>query len=318
MSIEVAAYNEARLARIAAESSSVPSLKISVPFFTSGTWTAPQDGALEMRAMGAGGGGAAIVVGGTAATGGYAGAWGVKTIRVVKGQVVSITVGAGGAAKSGSAAGNAGGATTITTGGVTRTAPRGPGGVYVASGTPVVPDGPALPVGDWDFGAASVKPGAASGSSTGGAGVDILAKGSNLTTSASSSFSGGGGTGGPSGGQAGGGATTDLRAADGSLPSPSESGKNLFVDTGWLISFYGGSGSGATAGANQQGGNGGGGNGASSGNANRGGNGGGGGGASITAYGGLGGLGGGGGGGATSGSGGNGYACLHFYPDAGV
>lgn len=318
MSLDAAAYNEARLARIAAEAGSWPSVKLSVPFFQSGTWTAPQDGVLEMRAMGAGGGGAAATVAGTAATGGYSGAWGMKTIRVVKDQVVSMTVGAGGATKGSAGAGNAGGSTTITTGGVTRTAPSGPGGVYVASGTPVVPNGPALPVGDWDFGAASVKPGAVSDGNTGGAGVDILAKGNNLTTSASNTFSGGGGTGGPSSGQSGGGATPDLRAADGSLLPASEAGKNLFVDTGWLISFYGGSGCGASATANQQGGNGGGGNGASSGNANRGGNGGGGGGASIATFGGPGGLGGGGGGGGSSGPGGNGYACLHFYPDTGV
>ena len=63
MSLEAAAYNEARLARIAAEAGSRSPLKLSVPFLQSGTWTAPRDGVLEMRAMGAGGGGCWVTSG---------------------------------------------------------------------------------------------------------------------------------------------------------------------------------------------------------------------------------------------------------------
>ena len=46
--------------------------KLSVPFFQSGTWTAPQDGVLEIRGMGAGGGGCWVTSG--SGTGGYSGA----------------------------------------------------------------------------------------------------------------------------------------------------------------------------------------------------------------------------------------------------
>lgn len=306
-SLEAAAYNEARLARIAAEAGSGPSLKLSVPFFQSGTWTAPQDGVLEMRAMGAGGGGAT----GGSPTGGYSGAWGVRTIRVTQGEVVSFSVGAGGADKAGAGAGLSGGSTTITVAGVTRTAPGGPGGVYAASGTTVVPDGPALPAGDWEFGASSVKPGTAIGAApTGGAGVDIFAKGGNYTTSASVSESGGGGTGGPSVGATGGGALPSGEAADGRLTPSTADGFYVVVGPDdWIISFYGGSGG---NGASKRGGNGGGGGGGAGGGG--GGNGGGGG-----AQGGRGGIGGGGGASLASGkAGGNGYACLHFYPDTGV
>ena len=291
---------------------------ISIPIFASRTWTAPADGVLEMRAMGAGGSGAGTVVGGTSATGGYSGAWGMKTIRVAKDDVVSVTIGAGGASKNGEGNGNAGGATTITAKGVTRTAPGGFAGVYASSGVPTVPNGAPLPGGDWDYGSASVKPGAVSGSTTGGAGVDIFAVGNNYTTSASSAYSGGGGTGGPSINQAGGGAMPGGQAADGSLPSGDDPGKYVFVDTGWVISFYGGSGNGAATSPSQRAGNGGGGNGSSSAAANAGGNGGGGGSASITNTGGSGGLGGGGGSGGLGGAGGNGYACLHFTADTGV
>ena len=212
-------------------------------------------------------------------TGGYSGAWGSKTVRVQKGDVVTLAIGAGAPPTQDVGNGAAGGASTITYKGITRTAPGGPGGIGEASGVPVVPDGPALPVGDWDFGAASVKPGAAAGI-TGGAGVDILAQGNNATSSESVGSSGGAGTGGPGNGARGGGAfrfPVEMRGADvaGQLPA-AESTYLDASDGEWVISFYGG----------------GGGNG----------NGGGGGGAAAAA----------------GGCGGNGYACLHFYPEIGV
>ena len=298
-SIGAAIYNEARKARVAAEAGSRPPLKLSVPFLQSGAWTAPQDGWLEMRAMGAGGGGGKQ----SAATGGYSGAWGSKTVRVRKGDVVTLAIGAGAPSTTNHSNGAAGGATTITHAGVTRTAPGGPGGIGQASGVPVVLDGPALPVGDWDFGAASVKPGAVAGI-TGGAGVDILAQGTNATSSESVAYSAGAGTGGPGNGYRGGGAfrfPVAMRGADVTGQLPVDAGTYLDASDGeWVISFFGGSGGG------------------SSGYGGNGGNGGGGG--SDYGGGGNGGIGGGGGGGdyGGGGGGGNGYACLHFYPDTGV
>ena len=53
-----------------------PSLQTN--FFSSRTWTAPQDGYIVVRAMGAGGGGAR----GANATGGYSGSWGAKALRL--------------------------------------------------------------------------------------------------------------------------------------------------------------------------------------------------------------------------------------------
>ena len=304
-SLDAAIYNEARLARIAAGAGSRSPLKLSVPFFQSGTWTAPQDGVLEIRGMGAGGGGCWVTSG--SGTGGYSGAWGAKLVRVKKSDVVTVTIGAGGTGSpSADTNGLNGGACTIAVGGVTYTAPGGLGGRYAASGGPVLPAAPVLPT-DWDIGANSVKPGAAVGCRTGGAGVNILAQAGDATTSASENMSGGGGTGAASSGSTGGGASPFGRSASGA--SPTSPGVIERADNGeWVISFFGGSGSYDGS----YGGNGGGG-----GDGGYGGNGGGGGGSGS--YGGGGGIGGGGGcGGYEGGGGGNGYACLHFYPDTGV
>lgn len=318
MSLEAAAYNEARLARIAAEAGKAPALSLSVPFFQSGTWIAPQDGIVEVRAIGAGGGGGKSQSSGSS-TGGYSGAWGAKVVKVVEGQSITFNIGAKGVGSSSNAAGGNGGNTTVVIAGVTRTAPGGPGGVRAASGTPTVPDGPSLPAGDWDFGAASVKPGAVGTAAgiTGGAGVDILAQGANATTSASVNSSGGGGTGAASSGIYGGGAMPSVgntAGANANGVAVTAAGPGLSLDSSrgeFLISFYGGGGG---IGAGGHGGNGGGGSGDTGGG--NGGNGGGGG-----AYGGNGGLGGGGGASNSAisgGFGGNGYACLHFYPTTGV
>ena len=315
-SLDAAIYNEARKARIAAEVG--PS--VLTPFFMSGTWTAPSDGVVEMRAMGAGGAGAKQ----TSATGGYSGAWGAKTVRVKKGDTIAVAIGAPGVGSASLGNGQAGGATTITYKGVTRTAPGGPGGIGQASGVPVVPNGPTLPAGNWDIGAASVKPGTINGS-TGGAGVDILAQGNNATTSQSSPNSAGAGTGGPGTGTRGGGAFSApaaLLGADANGQLASSSGTFVDASSGeWGISFYGGSGS-SSASAN--GGNGGGGaSGLGGGSGGSGGNGGGGGSTTGAYSSGNGGLGGGGGGngdtaGYQSGSGGGGYACIKFTADMGV
>ena len=309
MSLDAAIYNEARLARIAAGAGSRSPLKLSIPFLQSGTWTAPQDGVLEIRGMGAGGGGCWVTSG--SGTGGYSGAWGAKLVRVKKSDVVTVTIGAGGTGSpSANTNGLNGGACTIAVGGVTYTAPGGLGGRYAASSVPVLPAAPVLPT-DWDIGANSVKPGAAVGCRTGGAGVNILAQAGDATTSASVDMSGGGGTGAASSSVDGGGASPFGRSASGAPPN--NPGVIERADNGeWVISFFGGSG-----GIGGSGGNGGGGSGGNSGS--YGGNGGGGGGGSYSGgNGGIGGGGGSGGNGGSGGGGGNGYACLHFYPDTGV
>lgn len=271
---------------------------LATNFFESRTWTAPQDGIVIVRGMGAGGGGA------YQGTGGYSGSWGAKIVRVKKGDAINVAIGAGGVSNGG-----AGGNTTITISGVDYIAYGGPGGVNGATVAP--PNGPA-PSSNWDFGAASVKPGwVDSTTPTGGAGVDILAQGNNATTSASVASSGGGGTGGPSVGMTGGGAMPGGKSALGS-------GITFDASQGeWGVSFYGGS----------SGGNGGGGSGGNSGPGGGGGNGGGGGSSSSGSgyggaggYGGNGGIGGGGGGGGTGygGAGGHGFAHLKFFADMGV
>lgn len=285
---------------------------LATNFFTSRTFTAPQDGIVVIRAMGAGGGGAL----GTNATGGYSGSWGAKALRVSKEDTVVVNIGAGGAGKTTSNGnGSAGGNTTIIVKGVTYTAYGGPGGLFNSASTP--PNGPS-PSANWDFGAASVKPGWASGAViTGGAGVDILAQGGNATTSASTNGSGGGGTGGASEGPVGGGAIGTKSAANGQdAANPS-----IYLDASngeWGISFYGGSGGSYNGGA---GNNGGGAGGSYNGGAGGyGGGGGGGGSGGSSSGGGAGGYGGGGGGGGGSygGGGGGGYAHLKFYADMGI
>ena len=289
----------------------------SRPFLESGTFIAPADGVMVLRAIGGGGSGAISGVGGPG-TGGYSGAWGIVAVKVKAGDVVTVVVGAGGANPGVSLSnGNAGGNTTITLNGVTYIATGGPGGVY-AAGTPTVPDGPA-PSANWLIGVSSVKPGTAT-QHTGGAGVDILGRGSNATTSASTVCSGGGGTGYPGTGIHGGGALPDGY----SLLSERYSVSLFNGDDQWGLPLFGGSGGQGYAATTNggKGGNGGGGGGTQdtatgAANAGDGGFGGGGGGA-YRGGGGNGGLGGGGGGAGGSISaayskGGNGYAYIRFY-----
>lgn len=293
-----------------AASSSFLAPTLQTNFFASRNWTAPQDGVVVVRAMGAGGGGARHT---SNATGGYSGAWGAKAVRVKKGDTVVVNIGSAGVGKSTTDGdGTAGGDTTVVIGGVTYTAPGGPGGK--AGAASALPNGPS-PSANWDFGADSVKPGWAAGTMhTGGAGVDILAQGDNATTSSTSqNFTGGGGTGGPSSGGTGGGAIGTSAATGQPAANPP-----VYVDAGsgdWGISFYGGSGGTTNIGAN----GGGGGSSGAGGGGNRGGNGGGGaaGGAGAAGNGGIGG-GGGSSGTPTAGTGGPGFAHLKFYADRGL
>lgn len=295
---------------------------LSTNFFESRTWTAPQDGIVIVRGMGAGGGGARH---GTSATGGYSGSWGCKIVRVKKGDIISVEIGAGGTGRTSTDGdGTAGGDTIITINGVQYIAYGGLGGVADATGP--LPDGPS-PSANWDFGAASVKPGWVASGFTGGAGVDILAQGNNATTSDSAGVSGGGGTGTKSVSFTGGGAMPGGKSALGS--GPTNPGITFDASQGeWGISFYGGSGGGGGS-IGGGGGNGGGGGGSNDSltsqvQGGQGGNGGGGGGARNLstggAVGGGGGIGGGGGGSnkVTAGTGGNGFAHLKFFADMGV
>ena len=272
--------------------------RISVPIFTSRTWTAPADGIAIIRAMGAGGSGGRGAGSGKAATGGYSGAWGGRVVRILNGQAINVAIGAGGAAPSIEGPGAAGGATTVTVDGVTYTAPGGAGGLRAASGAVAPPVAPDLPAG-WHFGAKSMRPGGVSNGATGGAGVDILMQGGDATSSASISGSGGGGTGSQSDDTFGGGAMPGGRAATGVLATTGDGAVFDASQGEWGISFFGGGGGGSGSGGS-------------------GGNGGGGGGSNGTT-GGRGGIGGGGGGGGnTAGAGGDGYAHIEFFADFGV
>ena len=280
-------------------------------FFSSRTWVAPQNGVVVIRAMGAGGGGARKYL--SNATGGYSGAWGAKALYLIKGTEVVVNIGAGGASAPGHGNGTAGGNTTFTVNGVTYTAFGGPGGICDGASTPV--NGP-NPSSNFDFGAASVRPGWNATGLTGGAGVDILAQGSNATKSADTNGSGGGGTGSPSTDFNGGGASGSASSLGQTVAaSPSYFDASMGE---WGISFYGGSGGlGSSSTSGYLGGNGGGGGGSASSSGGDGGNGGGGG---AGAYGGWGGYGGGGGGSSTNtaGKGGNGFVHLKFFADMGL
>ena len=281
---------------------------LSTNFFTSRTWIAPQDGIVIVRAMGAGGGGATSGSDNASATGGYSGSWGAKILRVKKGDVIDVAIGAEGTTSSSIGDGNAGGNTVVTVGGIQYIAYGGPGGKLKATGP--LPNGPS-PSANFDSGAASVKPGWVANGRTGGAGVDILAQGNNVTTSASVVYSGGGGTGSPSIGVVGGGAMPNGKSVFGTA-------ENVDASQGeWGgIPFYGGGGNGN---------NGCGGYGNGSGAGGGGGYGGGGGATGVISgnnSGGPGGIGGGGGGsyviGGTDARGGQGFAHLKFYADMGV
>lgn len=162
----------------------------------SGTFVAPAEGWAVTRQMGGGGGGG----GGPTATGGSSAAWASKRWRMELGQVLTIAVGAKGlgAAALGTN-GSDGGTTTITDGANTVTTLGGKGGIGTAPAIANTgPDGAAYPTGG-DFGAAGSKAGntvAVAGSRTGGAGVDLCAKGNNATRSGNSSaaYASGGGS----------------------------------------------------------------------------------------------------------------------------
>lgn len=285
-------------------------LAMQIPFFDSKAWTVPQDGIIIVRALGAGGGGTSGGTGDNNQTGGYSGSWGCKALSVTKGTVITVQIGAGGVWINNTSVG--GGNTVITIGTEQYIAVGGPNGVSGATGP--LPNGPS-PSGNWDFGAASVRPGWLGHTPTGGAGVDIFAQGNNATTSL---YGAGGGTmysiGVASG--YGGGATPDGKSLSGMDDGAPEC---LSLDgMGWGISFYGGRGGNTSGGIASYAGPGGGGAFATSSSIRNDGHYGGGGGASTAGNksGGIGGLGAGGGAAATNssgGRGGHGYAFIQFF-----
>lgn len=292
---------------------------LSLVCFDSVTWTVPSNGILELRAMGAGGASSARTGVVDTVTGGYSGSWGAKRLRVRAGDVVSVSVGAPGATAAVGQTGGAGGNTTITVAGVSYIAYGGPGGRWAqaSAGAIVLPPGPS-PSANWDLGAASVRPGMLVGGATGGAGVDIMAKGGDASTSAPFNGGGGGGVYGPGDSTYGGGSAPGSKDVTGKL-AVGTAGTYLDASDGeWGISFFGGSGGGSNGTNGFAGGNGGGGGGGTGGGG-AGGNGGGGGGqGGSTGAGGGGGVGGGGGAGRGAAPGGAGYAFLKFFADKGV
>ena len=263
---------------------------------------------MSFVALGAGGGGGTgekadtTIKYGLGGTGGYSGGWGLKNMRLKKGDVLNITIGAGGGSNT------AGGNTVVTCGAENYIAYGGPGGVLKPEPYVALPDGP-MPSDNFDIRVRSVKPyDKTPREPSGGAGVDIFAMGNNA--SASTNQDGG---------------SVDQRLGKdwlnnffGGSVGAKENG--LGGNLGESGSSYGNNGyTGAVGGFGAGGGAGG--NGVEGAYANdfRGGAGGG---------GGVGGLGAGGGGGAggakdkgtggTGGTGGNGFVHLQFFADVGV
>ena len=284
------------------------------------TITAPFTGRLIVRAMGAAGGGAK---GPSHTTGGNGGTVAIKELRVSRGDSVTLTIPAGGAAQAATENGNTGGTLTVSAPGWTGSIPGGNGGVQGTSGNQ--PAANTAPTG-WDAYWLGGRGGASSGSSaaTGGGGA-ALRNGHNAYASGSvasdPSFSGGAGIGGTSSGQGGGGSFSDgvgtsggsnflgLTAASGADGTPAAGmGPDI---TRLLLDLSGGGGGGGKNGAP---GGGGGGNGSGT-TAGNGGFGGGGGGGDNSA--GNGGFGGGGGGSSNNGgAGGQGFITLEFLETA--
>ena len=311
-------------------------LQICRAYTASGAFTAPVDGWVTTMQMGGGGGGGRSGANGTA-TGGSSAAWAGKLWRVKAGQTLTITVGAGGAyGASDGAAGSNGGATTITDGVTTVTSPGGLGGLASSVAAALTgPNGGAAPT-NADIGAAGSKSGncaAVAGARTGGAGVDLLAKGGNATRSgdATGAYASGGGSVAwhsddaatdSTTGAGYGGPSVGTQPGPGLIPGNPTSlsvDPNTFlsIQSAWGTPYFGG---GNNSGATyiQQGG---GGSGVTSSQGTKGGFGAGGGGyGGAGSYsGGAGGFGAGGGGGSGgtggSGKGGDGYVWLEFVPE---
>lgn len=129
--LAAAAYNEARLAKIAAESAGGGTSRRIEYFQFSTTATATENGVAILRAMGAAGGGARSSV----SRGGNGGTVATKKIAVAAGDEFVITIPAGGAGRAATnGPGVAGGTLTVVRGGITLLSiPGGLGGVDTAT-----------------------------------------------------------------------------------------------------------------------------------------------------------------------------------------
>lgn len=167
--------------------------------------TFTEAGTVVLSVVGAGGGGAANDGGIGAASGGNSAPWGRKKFSVVPGDVLVVTLAAGGSkAASIGTAGSQGGTTTVKLNGVTiLTVQGGEGGVYVAGAGPAQPISPAATVTGADYWVPGVRAGSASGGSTsesGGAAVDVLGNGLGKSPNSTSYAGVGGSVGTDSGG----------------------------------------------------------------------------------------------------------------------
>ena len=181
----------------------------------SGQFVAPFDGAYLVTAIGAGGSGARAPIGnGMAATGGAAGGLAQKLVRLKRGDVLTLVIGAGGPAQTTAGQnGNAGGTTTVTGPGIALTANGGEGGKTQAAGAGTVAganggtaSGGDLNVPGGNSGSATVVAVPGCSAATGGGAVGIYGLGhpsgnasNTVAGPGQTSFSGGAGVGGKSG-----------------------------------------------------------------------------------------------------------------------
>lgn len=151
----------------------------SLYFFSSRTHTFTAAGTAVITIVGATGSGARGNTGSGAATGSNSAPWGRLKIAVAAGDVLTVNIGAGGAAQSGTNVnGLAGSNTTVALNGVTiLTAQPGEPGVYNA--TAAVSANATATVTGADFVVSGLRAGNATGSNTasGGAALDVLRSG---------------------------------------------------------------------------------------------------------------------------------------------
>ena len=171
------------------------------PIISSKTITFTQPGSLVISMVGGGGGGAVSPATNGSGTGGNSAPWGRKKVTVSAGDVLVVTIGAGGI--KGAAAGTTGAAgstsTVVLNGATIMTVPGGEGGNFsLASATATAPT-PAAAVTGADFWASGLQAGSAQvatgGTVSGGAAVDVLMTGlgcsPNATTAGASAAIGG-------------------------------------------------------------------------------------------------------------------------------
>lgn len=177
----------------------------SMPIFSSKSITFTQTGTVVLSVVGAGGGGGSFFTTAGAATGGNSAPWGRKKIKVSAGDVLALSIAAGGArATTSPGNGSPGGDTTVTLNGVTiMTVRGGEGGVGLSSGTANAPTASATVTGA-DYWVSGLRAGSATsggaGTSSGGAAVDVLSCGLGRSPDASGASGLGGSVGTNAGG----------------------------------------------------------------------------------------------------------------------